>query len=194
MDWAPEELQALGGAIESMCGATVIHPGAASPARRWPPERWAEVATGRRKRGDTVLLTGSRDERGLCEQVRVAAELPGEANLAGKTGLLGLARVVSAARLALSGDTGFAHLATAAGTPSVVLFGPVSPALWGPPRGRPQHVAIWKGGTGDPHAARADSGLIEIGVQEVLAAIEGVLEDRFNRHPNALFRAARAAK
>ena len=40
-------------------GATVVHPGAASPARRWPPERWAAVARAERRAGRRVVVTGA---------------------------------------------------------------------------------------------------------------------------------------
>jgi hypothetical protein len=47
----------------------------------------------------------------------------------------------------------------------------VSPALWGPPANG-LHVALWAGRTGDPHASQANPGLLEIGVPNVLAALE----------------------
>lgn len=87
---------------------------------------------------------------------------------------MGLAAVVAAAGRIVCGDTGVAHLATALGTPSVVLFGPTPPLLWGPPADRPQHVALWSGNTGDPHARVPDAGLLAIGVEEVAAALEGL--------------------
>ena len=153
-------------------GATVIHPGAASGARRWPVERWAAVARHQRDTGRHVVLTGSEAERALAGEVAERAGLdPTSAVLAGRTGLLGLAATVAAAGLVLCGDTGVAHLATALGTPSVVLFGPVPPSQWGPPADRPQHVALWAGRTGDPHAAEPDPGLLEITVADVLAAL-----------------------
>ena len=68
----------------------------------------------------------------------------------------------------LCGDTGVAHLATAFGTPSVVLFGPTPPAEWGPPPERPQHVVLHRGGRGDPHADEPDPGLLAITVEDVL--------------------------
>ena len=74
------------------------------------------------------------------------------------------------------GDTGVAHLATALGTPSVVLFGPTAPARWGPPRERPIHRVLWAGRSGDPHAAEPDPGLLAIAPQMVideLATLKG---------------------
>lgn len=61
-------------------------------------------------------------------------------------------------------------MATAVGTPSVVLFGPTPPSLWGPPP-RPVHRVLWKGTPGDPHAPQPDPGLLRIEVDEVVAAL-----------------------
>ncbi|MGL5859288.1 MAG: glycosyltransferase family 9 protein, partial [Angustibacter sp.] len=44
----------------------VLHPGAASGSRRWPPDRWTAVARALRAAGHRVLLTGGPDERELC--------------------------------------------------------------------------------------------------------------------------------
>jgi ADP-heptose:LPS heptosyltransferase len=86
--------------------------------------------------------------------------------------------VIAAARVVVSGDTGVAHLATAYRRPSVVLFGPVSPALWGPPK-RLQHVVLWHGdvhgGTGDPWGTTLDPALARIGVEEVTDALDGLM-------------------
>ena len=62
------------------------------------------------------------------------------------------------------------HLATALGTPSVVLFGPTDPARWGPPEAGP-HRVLWAGRTGDPHGDRPDPGLLTITVDEVARAV-----------------------
>jgi len=152
-------------------GATVIHPGAASGARRWPPERWAAVARHERGQGRTVVVTGSAGERLLAREVAEMAGLPAPAVLAGRTDVLGLASVVAAAGMVLCGDTGVAHLATALGTPSVVLLGPVPPSQWGPPPDRPRHVALWAGRLGDPHGTEPDPGLLRISVDDVCAAL-----------------------
>ena len=152
--------------------ATLIHPGAADAARRWPAVRWAAVARAERAAGRRVAITGSAGERGLARAVAAAAGLPDAAVLAGRTNLIELAAAVAAASRVACGDTGIAHLATALGTPSVVLFGPTPPSEWGPPPAR-RHVALWTGRRGDPHAGQADPGLLEIPVEAVLAALTG---------------------
>jgi ADP-heptose:LPS heptosyltransferase len=165
-------------------GATLIHPGAASAARRWPPERWAEVARAERAAGRAVVVTGSAGERELAERVAEGAGLPGSAVLAGRTDLAGLAAAVAAAGRVASGDTGVAHLATAFGVPSVILFGPTPPEEWGPPTppaGDPRHVALWAGRRGDPHGTTPDPGLLELHPRTVIAALEGLPEGASSR-------------
>lgn len=155
-------------------GCVLVHPGAASGARRWPPQRWADVVAAVARDHD-VLITGSADEVPLAGCVGQRAGLPQERVLAGRTSVRQLAALVAAAGLVLSGDTGIAHMASGYGVPSVLLFGPTPPKLWGPPSTGP-HTVLWKGsGTTDPHAAAPARALLEIGVDEVLAAVR----DRF---------------
>jgi ADP-heptose:LPS heptosyltransferase len=162
-------------------GAVVIHPGAAFASRRWPMERFAAVAARAAAWRLPVAVTGSLAERQLAVSVAAGAGLPQTAVLAGRTALVELAALVSSARLVVSGDTGVAHLATAYGTPSVVLFGPISPHLWGPQPGGP-HRALWhEGPEGDPWGNQVDPGLLEITVSEVLAAAEQLLSDPSGR-------------
>jgi ADP-heptose:LPS heptosyltransferase len=158
-------------------GATLIHPGAASEARRWPPERFAAVAAAEHASGRRVVVTGTREEEPRAQRIAELAGLPAEAALAGRTDLAGLAALVAAAGRVVCGDTGVAHLATAFRIPSVVLFGPVSPRHWGPPAGDPRHRALWAGRTGDPHGSVPDSGLLALTVDDVLQAL-ALLEPR----------------
>jgi len=151
-------------------GLVVVHPGASSEARRWPADRWSDVAAAEASSGRRVVVTGSAEERALAMRVAAAASLPDDAVVAGRTGLSDLADLVARAGLVVCGDTGVGHLATSFGTPSVVLFGPTSPERWGPPPDRPQHVAIWAGETGNPHADTVDPGLLRIEVDDVVAA------------------------
>jgi ADP-heptose:LPS heptosyltransferase len=155
-------------------GATIVHPGASAPARRWPAERYAAVARAVARAGRRVVVTGNEAEVDLARAVARDAGLDDAAVLAGRTSLLELAAAVAVASRVCSNDTGVAHLATAFGTPSVVLFGPVPPSEWGPPAGDPRHVALWAGRRGDPHADTADEGLLRIAVDDVLAALDAL--------------------
>ena len=159
-------------------GAAVVHPGAAFPGRRWPVQRFAAVARHLARAGHDVRVTGGPAEVELARAVAEGAGLGRDAVLAGTTTTLELAAVVAAARVVVCGDTGVAHLATAYRRPSVVLFGPVSPALWGPPPrtgrgGAALHVVLWHGdGTGDPWGTELDPALARITVDEVTAALD----------------------
>ncbi len=161
-------------------GLALVHPGAAFPGRRWPADRFAAVARHLAARGLDVRITGGPAEVPLARAVAGGAGLGEGCVLAGRTTTLELAAVVAGARVVVSGDTGLAHLATAYRRPSVVLFGPVSPALWGPPlrvgeRG-PLHVVLWHGdGTGDPWGTELDPALGRITVDEVTAALDDLL-------------------
>ncbi|WP_231384032.1 glycosyltransferase family 9 protein [Cellulomonas sp. URHD0024] len=155
----------------------LLHPGAASAARRWPPERWAALARDLVGRGVTVVLTGGPDEARLCQHVRGLAGP--QVQVAGPTSLPQLADLVASARLLVCGDTGVAHLATAIGTPSVLLFGPTSPRLWGPAIDDALHTVLWHGDEatpGDPHGSVIDPALERISVEEVGAAATDLLE------------------
>lgn len=156
-------------------GAVVVHPGASRTARCWPPERFAEISSWLADRGLPVLISGSPAERGLAELVAALGGLPKSAVVAGKTSLHELAALVCRARLVVCGDTGVAHLATAYRTPSVVLFGPVSPQHWGPPDD-PRHIALWSGRRGDTFADQPDPGLLEITTAAVESAAQVLLE------------------
>ncbi len=167
-------------------GATVIHPGAASGSRRWPAGRWAQVARAERSAGRHVVVTGGPDERRLAEEVAASGGLEEDAVLAGRTDLRELAAVVAAAGRVACGDTGVAHLATAFGTPSVTLFGPVPPTEWGPPAPprahgprAERHAVLWAarpGERGDPHAAEPDPALLRLRPRDVLAALDRLPE------------------
>jgi ADP-heptose:LPS heptosyltransferase len=163
----------------AMAGATVVHCGAKAAARRWPAERFAAVAMLLRAAGHDVVVTGGPAERDRAEAIAAAAGVPARTDLS----LLGLLGLVAAARLVVSGDTGVGHAATNYAVPSVLLFGPVSPRVWGPPPD-PRHQVLWHGsGDGDPHGELLDPALEQITVTEVIAAADRALEaaDRASR-------------
>lgn len=151
-------------------GLTVVHPGAAAGSRRWPAARFAEVAAALAAVGHQVVITGGHSERELAAAVAAQAGVSPMLGL----DLLQLLTLIARARLVVCGDTGVAHIASNYRTPSVLLFGPVSPASWGPPAdGR--HVVLWHGdGTGDPHGTEPDPALLAIGVDEVVRAVQAL--------------------
>lgn len=152
----------------------VIHPGAGAPARQWPVQRFAAVAAALSEQGARVVITGSGAEADLVRQVQAASGLPESAIWPDTSDLLALVALISDCRLLICGDTGVGHLATATGTPSVLLFGPTPPAHWGP-RGDGSHVTLWAGDRGDPHAGEPDPGLLLLSVAQVLDAARDVL-------------------
>ena len=155
--------------------AVIVHPGCGFLARRWPLDRYATVASRLAGAGLRVVVTGNAAERPLALRLAAAAGLSKDSVFAGRTALGELAALVADATLVICGDTGMAHLATAYGTPSVILFGPISPRHWGPPPERSQHVALWAGDTGDTFAETPDPGLLRITTAEVMDAAERLL-------------------
>ncbi|ROS79016.1 glycosyltransferase family 9 protein [Cellulomonas sp. PhB143] len=170
-------------------GHVVVHPGAASASRRWPEERFAEVARALAAAGHDVVVTGSEGEAATAARVAAAAgrSRGTVTDTAGTLDLPALADVVATAGAVVCGDTGVAHLATAFGTPSVVLFGPTPPRLWGPALDPRLHAVLWHGGApgagdedrarehrGDPHGAAVDPALARVTVPEVLEALAGL--------------------
>jgi heptosyltransferase-2 len=111
-----------------------LNPSAAyGPAKRWPVERFAEVASiiSKRVRNSVWLVFGGNADWDLCEQVTTfgAGRM---VNLAGKTSLRQLMALLKTCRLLLTNDSGPMHVAAALGTPVVVLFGSTSPELTAP--------------------------------------------------------------
>ena len=122
--------------------------------------------------GHTVVVTGTSGESALCSTVATAH--PRVTDACGRLALV------------LSADTGVAHLATAHGTPSVVLFGPTPPALWGPAIDQERHIVIWHPHSGDPpgnaHGPELDLRLARVEVDEVVGAA-GLLLSRPRAQP-----------
>ncbi|MCY1158218.1 MAG: glycosyltransferase family 9 protein [Citricoccus sp.] len=159
----------------------VLHPGAASPARHWPAGRWRRVAAALAADGHAVVVTGSHTEAPLGRTV--SGGLAGVEDQTGRHTLGGLSALIRDAALVLSADTGVAHLATGWCVPSVVLFGPVPPARWGPAVDPDLHEVLWHGDPeagvwGDPHGDRLDPLLDQVTVEEVLAAAGRQLDRR----------------
>jgi ADP-heptose:LPS heptosyltransferase len=120
----------------------------ANAAKRWDLARFAAVFDGlAARRGLPVVLLGTSGEKTVNAQASALATKTRMFDLAGKTSLPEALGVLAEAQLFLGNDSGLAHLAGAAGTPSVVVFGPTDPDAtrpWNGPRpdGKPVRLAL----------------------------------------------------
>ncbi len=109
----------------------VMHPGATAPSRRWPAERFGEVAVSlSATTGSPVLVTGGPGERDLVAQVvAVASSMPGSrvVDLAGVLSLDALIATIDGAALLVSNNSGPVHIAAARATPVVDLYALTNP-------------------------------------------------------------------
>jgi len=109
----------------------VLNAGAGWPNKRWPPDRFAAVARWLRDRyGLPSVVIWGPGERGVAEAIASGSD--GAAEPAAPTSIGDVLALARGARLFVSGDTGPLHLAAAAGTPIVGIFGPTSPRRNGP--------------------------------------------------------------
>ncbi|MCK6473136.1 MAG: glycosyltransferase family 9 protein [Planctomycetes bacterium] len=110
----------------------IVNPGATWVTKRWPPERFGEVA--RQLINDLhlpVVATWAGDEEKAAAEVIVKAAGDG-AVLAPPTSLRELAALTARAHLFVGNDTGPLHLAVALGVGCVAVFGATDPLRNGP--------------------------------------------------------------
>lgn len=128
-----------------------FHPGSAWPGKRWPETHWSDLAARCVRGGFTVTLTGAPEERPLIDGIlsRLDAKARNSVvDCAGATTLAGAAWICAHARMVVTGDTVAMHLAAAASTPTLSLFGASNPVETGP-YGK-GHVIIQTGATPPP--------------------------------------------
>ncbi|MCC7328581.1 MAG: lipopolysaccharide heptosyltransferase II [Gammaproteobacteria bacterium] len=107
--------------------AVALMPGAAyGPAKQWPIGHFAGLAADIVSGGEEVWVLGSAAERPLGEHIRAVAGT-GVHNLCGQTRLEDSVDLLSAARAAVTNDSGLMHVAAAAGTRVIALYGSSSP-------------------------------------------------------------------
>jgi lipopolysaccharide heptosyltransferase II len=113
-----------------------FHPGSGgySTARRWAPERFAQLAdTLFHDVGGQLLLLGGPEEAQLHQQIMgiMQSEMPAH-SLAGKGNIKVAAAILELVDLFVGNDAGLMHLATAVGAPTVAIFGLSNHKAWGP--------------------------------------------------------------
>jgi heptosyltransferase-3 len=108
----------------------VIHAAPKFRYKQWTREGWRALAQALAERGLAVAATGGPGDRAYLDEVWGAA--PQVRRLDGLLRWPEIAALLAGARLYVGPDTSVTHLAAASGCPTVALFGPTDPRLWGP--------------------------------------------------------------
>lgn len=132
-----------------------FHPGAGSATKLWPEDHWQALGDALSGRDVSIIVTGAAAEAGSA--TRIASAIPGAVSLAGRTDLGSLAAVLKRAAVVVGVDNGPLHLAVAVDTPSVQIFGPSDPSVFGPWGDPSRHRVVVSGWPG------AGCGLLDVG-------------------------------
>lgn len=138
----------------------LVFPESRRPEKEWPgfPEFIRRAA--RKYPECRFLWCASARSGALC------TEAGNIVNLAGKTDLLQIIALIQEAEVVVANDSGPVHIAAAVGTPVLGLYGPTSPALYGPyPLDKPVHRTL------NSENGRMDS----ISVDRVLAVLKDLI-------------------
>jgi len=111
----------------------LLSPCSRHAAKNWPVERFAAVGKVlHEKTGAMLYISGVPEDAAACGKLMELLP-PGSAhNLCGKTSLVELGGVLQAMALVITVDSGPMHMAAAAGTPTLAIFGPTDPLRVGP--------------------------------------------------------------
>jgi heptosyltransferase-3 len=107
----------------------VIHAAPMFIYKRWTADGWGALAAALRERGFAVAATGAASDRAYLDAVWRDTRV---VRLDGKLAWPELTALIAGARVYIGPDTAITHLAAAAGAPTVALYGPTDPRLWGP--------------------------------------------------------------
>ena len=143
--WLVEELDWLGDVP-----LVILHPGGGenpsqtNPNKRWPAFRFARLANQlTREYNARVVLVGTAEERWLADQVAGMVPFP-VMNRAGRVGLGELGALCELASLYVGNDVGSTHVAAATGCPTLAIYGPTDPAVYGPYMANGRITALWR--------------------------------------------------
>ncbi len=167
---AAEQLDALQSRY-ALRSPLVLIPGAArGSSKRWPADRYIELAQRLVAQGQLVLVVGGPEEQPLCDSIADASHA---ISLAGRISLAEWIATLKVASAVIGNDSGGIHLAAALGTRTIALFGITDPRKTGP-RG-PHTLVIQHSAYSDQRIAsdspRAEEALARITVDEVHQAV-----------------------
>jgi ADP-heptose:LPS heptosyltransferase len=125
LDWLGDDakVEAL---LQGLGPCVLLVPGGAPhrPEKRWPPERYGQLAQILAQQGLTPLVIGTDSEREAEQAILQAC--PKAQSLIGKTSFADIAALARRAALAVGNDTGPMHLVSVCGCPSLVLYSAAS--------------------------------------------------------------------
>ena len=152
----------------------VIAPASAyGPVKDWPKGHYRELVAGlNREFSLPVLVTGGAAQSDACAEI--ADNQEAAFNIAGKTSVEGFVGILEKAALFVGGDSGGAHIASALGIPTLVIFGITNPS-----RTRPTGLHVRTVGEGEASDVRLDTPEARKAAQEALERIdpEEVMEE-----------------
>jgi heptosyltransferase-1 len=152
----------------------ILNPGAGWGAKRWPTERYGEVAGVLAAKGYGVVINAGPGEETLAREVNAAS---GDVAIVLTPSLDELISLTRRTSLVIAGDTGPLHLASALGKPVVGIYGPTDPARNGP-FGSPFRVLRHPESRRDhTRHAEPEAGLLTITPEDVLNAADELLKD-----------------
>ncbi|MBM2809946.1 MAG: rfaC 1 [Chloroflexi bacterium] len=122
----------------------VIHPGSGSVRKNWPAERYAKLGERLSSHGWHVTWTAGPADEAVIEEV--SKRTAGPIRILRPRSALNLASIIAAADLYLGNDSGVTHLSARLGVPTIAIFGPTSPRVWGPRGPRVQIISTEGGG------------------------------------------------
>jgi heptosyltransferase-1 len=162
----------------------VLNPGAGWGAKRWPAERYGALARQLAEDGLTPLVNYGPGEDALAKAVENASDGTAKRVTCSISELISLTR---RAAVFIGGDTGPLHLAAALKIPVVAIFGPTNPARNGPFGTRSVVLRSANSVTDHSRHLQPEQGLLEITVEEVVAATRRLLQSYIGaRYPAAL--------
>jgi heptosyltransferase-1 len=151
----------------------ILNPGAGWGAKRWPVQRYGEVARKLAELGLRSILNYGPGEEDLVRGAEAASDGMAQAMRCSIAELIALTR---RARLFVGGDTGPLHLAAALHVPVVAIYGPTDPARNGPYGTRSIVLRSSESVTSHARRTEADEGLLGIDSDAVIRAARGLLE------------------
>lgn len=107
----------------------VVHAAPKYRYKQWTPDGWRKLAAALRQRGLPTVAIGAATDRAYLDAVWRDV---GVTRLDGALSWPELTALIGGARVFIGPDTAVTHLAAATGTPTVALYGPTDPRIWGP--------------------------------------------------------------